>query len=73
MDRPAYKRLGSFIWITDQAPLEDFMDKEKIIYALQMALYLMTDKPELARMYINSTIDHIRSDGVANNCFNLTQ
>ena len=49
------------------------MDKEKMIDALQMALYLMTSRPELARMYINNTIEHIRSNGVANNGFNRTR
>jgi len=48
------------------------MDKEKMIDALQMALHLMTDRPELARMYINSTIEYIRSNWVANTDFNLT-
>ena len=49
------------------------MDKEKMIDALQMALYLMTSRPELARMYINNTIEHIRSNGVANNGSNRTR
>jgi hypothetical protein len=49
------------------------MDKEAMIYALQMALRFMTDRPELARMYINSTIEHIRSNGVPNTDFNLTR
>ena len=48
------------------------MDIEKMIDALQMALHLMTDRPELARMYINSTIEYIRSNGVANNVINPT-